>query len=145
MIDKYYEFNVDKFFADYTKHKARYRELEIELENIPTDGGMDYSVPRVDGGEPSDMVFRKVSRREYIRGLMGRLKIYFDLYDAVWGILEDDEKTLVEAYWLDTKTPRKIIVSSLSKKLYVKPNAIYIRINELRRKIRDFVDADVGK
>ena len=77
----YYQFDVDGFFRDYKVNKRKLRDLEWDLAQAMSQGGMDYAKPKVTGGLPSSQVETAVERMSDIRAKIDDLNEYFERVD----------------------------------------------------------------
>lgn len=139
----YMQFDVDGFFRDYKPNKRKLRDLEWDLAQACSQGGMDYAKPKVTGGLPSSQVETAVERMSAIRGQIDDLRDYFERADALLGILDKREKGLAEVYFVQGRKNR-YAVSETAHKLGMSTSSAYRMISEIRQKIRRFIEKREG-
>lgn len=142
MKEKYYRFDVDKFFKDYKFCKKRLGELQREYKDALTSGGMDYSKPKTSGGKPSDMVADKVSKRLEIERKINELNEYFDLYAVIMSELTDDEKDIVQLYFQTTDT-KDVATDKVMLKCSFSRSGFFRALGNLRKKVCEIADFEV--
>ena len=138
MIDRnsqYYVFDVDGFFRDYKKNKRKLRDLEWDLAQAMSQGGMDYAKPKVTGGLPSSQVETAVERMSEMRGQIDDLREFFTLAEEYLGVLDKRERSLAEVYFVQGRKNR-YAVSETAYKLGMSTSSAYRMITEIRQKIR---------
>ena len=135
MIERYYNFDVDKFLRDYEPNMRRLRELKAEKQAIADSGGMDLS--RVRGSGVSDPTAQKALRREKIDLQIKELEAYAKEYEALTADLTPEEWELVN--YISTPKERRSF-EKLKMTLNYDKTATYDRLNALRRKLRKIAD-----
>ena len=136
---QYYVFDVDGFFRDYKKNKRKLRDLEWDLAQAMSQGGMDYAKPKVDGGLPSSQVETAVERMSAIRGQIDDLRDFFALADKYLSALTNKERSIAEIYFVQGRKGMWAI-EELCGKHYMSKASMYRTISEIRRKIRKMVE-----
>ena len=135
----YYIFDVDGFFRDYKKNKRRLRDLEWEKTQAMSQGGMDYSKPKVSGGLPSSQVETAVERMSVLSAQIDDLREYFRKADKYLGSLTPTEKTIAEVYFVQGRKG-VFAIQELSEKLGYSKTPIYRMIGGIRKTIRKCVE-----
>ena len=133
----YYIFDVDGFFRDYKKNKRRLRDLEWEKTQAMSQGGMDYSKPKVSGGLPSSQVETAVERMSVLSTQIDDLREYFRKADKYLDLLDKDEKEIANVYFIQGRR-NGAAISELSSKCYISERSVYRAIGGIRKKIREY-------
>ncbi len=135
----YMQFDVDGFFRDYKPNKRKLRDLEWDLAQACSQGGMDYAKPKVTGGLPSSQVESAVERISDIRAKIDDLNEYVVRVDIFLGLLGKTEKEIAEVYFIQG---RKSIfaIDELSHKYYMSRATVYRVIKRIRQKIRRYTE-----
>lgn len=135
----YMQFDVDGFFRDYKPNKRRLRDLEWELAQACSQGGMDYAKPKVTGGLPSSQVESAVERISDLRAQIDVLSEYFSLADKFLNCLNPTEKKIAEVYFVQGR--RNIFaVEELAAKNYMSKSSVYRTAQRCRVKIRRYIE-----
>lgn len=133
----YMQFDVDGFFRDYRPNKRKMRDLEWDLAQAMSSGGMDYAKPKVTGGLPSSQVEAAVERIADIRAKIDDLNEYFEKADKFLGCLDSVERKIAEVYFVQGR--RTIFsIEEMSTKFYMSKSSIYRTVQRIRKKIRQF-------
>lgn len=135
MIERYYNFDVDRFLRDYEENKRKLKELQIEKQAIADSGGMNYS--HIRGGGISDPTAQKAQRREKVDLKIRELESYFASYEKLTAGLSDTEWLLVD--YIATPKDRRNF-EKLKTTLNYDKTATYEQLNALRRKLRKIAD-----
>lgn len=136
---QYYVFDVDGFFRDYKKNKRKLRDLEWDLAQAMSQGGMDYAKPKVDGGLPSSQVETAVERMSAIRGQIDDLRDYFERADALLGCLDSTEKIVADYYFIKRFRSHNA-VDGIAYKAHISRASVYRTVQKIRTKIRRFIE-----
>lgn len=141
MLDRYYEFKVDKFFEDYRDNQRRLERLKIEREDALTEFSTDYSTERVTSSNISNPTEMRAKRREEIDHKIKSLEYYFTMYNHIMNQLDDNEKLLVEKV-LSVKHPgaKAAGVNKAKKALFCESATVYRQLTKLRQKVAEIVD-----
>ena len=135
----YMQFDVDGFFKDYKPNKRRLRDLEWDMAQALSQGGMDYSKPKVTGGLPSSQVESAVERISDIRAKIDDLNEYFRRADEFLNCLDSTERNIAEVYFVQGR--RSIFsIEELSAKCYMSKSSIYRTVQRCRTKIRKYIE-----
>lgn len=135
----YYQFDVDGFFRDYKPNKRKLRDLEWDLAQACSQGGMDYAKPKVTGGLPSSQVEQAVERIADIRAKIDDLNEYFAKVDKFLNCLDSTEKAIAEYYFIKGMR-NHFAVQEIAYKVHVSRASVYRIIRKIREKIRRYVD-----
>lgn len=135
MVEKYYNFDVDRFLSDYDKNVRILAELIAEKEAAADSGGMDYS--HVRGSGISDPTAQSAQRREKIDWEIREYQDYINSYNKLISGLNQQEMILVR-YLSKPKGSRGF--GELQKTLNFARQATSDRLKELRKKLRDRAD-----
>lgn len=135
MIEKYYNFDVDRFLSDHDKNVRRLAELTAEKEAAADSGGMDYS--HIRGAGISDPTAERAQRRERINLEIDRLQAYIESYNRLTANLGADELLMVQ-YMASPKSSKNF--EDLKNALGYDKTATYNRLGALRRKLREIAD-----
>mgnify|MGYP006926044219 CR=1 FL=1 len=135
MIEKYYNFDVDRFLSDYDKNVRRLAELIAEKEAAADSGGMDYS--HVRGSGISDPTVQRAQRREKIDWEIREYQEYLNAYDKLTADLDADELLMIQ-YIEKPKQARSF--EDLKNALGYDRTATYDRLGNLRKKLRKIAD-----
>lgn len=139
MIEKYYNFDVDRFLSDYDKNVRRLAELIAEKEAAADSGGMDYS--HVRGSGISDPTVQRAQRREKIDWEIKEYQEYLNAYDKLTADLDADELLMIQ-YIEKPKQARSF--EDLKNALGYDRTATYDRLGKLRKKLRKIADYKVN-
>ena len=77
MIEKYYKFQVDRFFEDYRENQKKLARLKDEREAELTSFSMDYSTERVTNSNISDPTEQRAFKRALLEEKIKDLESYF--------------------------------------------------------------------
>lgn len=135
----YYIFDVDGFFRDYKKNKRRLRDLEWDYAQLLSNGGMDYSKPKVDSSPTSSTVEQIAMKRGALEAQIADLREFLTRADKYINALEPTEKAIAEVYFVQGRKG-VFAIQELSEKLGYSKTPIYKMIGNIRRKIRQFVE-----
>ena len=135
MIEKYYNFDVDRFLSDYDKNVRRLAELIAEKEAAADSGGMDYS--HVRGSGISDPTVQRAQRREKIDWEIREYQEYLNAYDKLTADLDADELLMIQ-YIEKPKQARSF--EDLKNALGYDRTATYDRLGNFRKKLRKIAD-----
>ena len=133
----YMQFDVDGFFRDYKKNKRKLRDLEWEKAQAMSQGGFDYSKPKVSGGLPVSQVESAVERMSVLSPQIDDLNEYFARADKFLDLLDNTEKEIAKVYFIEGHKGIRGI-QELSVKLGYSKSPIYKAIKGIRKKIRDY-------
>lgn len=139
----YMQFDVDGFFRDYKKNKRRLRDLEWEKAQAMSQGGMDYSKPKVTGGLPTSQVESAVERISVLSTQIDDLNEYFRVADKFLELLDEDEKEIARVYFIQGRR-NGMAISELSNKRYMSERSVYRAIGGIRKKIREYTEKRKG-
>lgn len=135
----YYQFDVDGFFRDYKPNKRKLRDLEWDLAQACSQGGMDYAKPKVTGGLPSSQVEQAVERISDIRAKIDDLNEYFARVDRFLGCLDSTEKIVADYYFI--KGMRSHFgVEDIAHKAHISRASVYRTVRRIRIKIRNYTE-----
>lgn len=135
----YMQFDVDGFFRDYRPNKRKLRDLEWDLAQAMSQGGMDYAKPKVTGGLPSSQVETAVEQMSVIRAKIDDLNEYFAKVDKYLGCLDSTEKVVAEYYFIKGFKSH-FAVQELADKAHISRASVYRTVRKIREKIRRCVD-----
>lgn len=135
MIEKYYNFDVDRFLIDHDENLRKWSELKAEKEAAADSGGMNYG--NVRGTGISDPTAQRAQRRERIDWEIREYEEYFKAHDRLLKGLTEEEMTLV-MYLATPKGLRDF--GELQYSLGYARQATANRLNDLRRKLRERAD-----
>lgn len=135
----YMQFDVDGFFKDYKPNKRKLRDLEWDLAQACSQGGMDYSKPKVSGGLPSSQVETAVEKISDIRAKIDDLNDYFARADKYLDCLDSTERKIAEVYFIQGRKG-VFTIDEMSDKLYMSKSSIYRTIKKIRFKIRKYTE-----
>ena len=135
MIEKYYNFDVDRFLIDHDENLRKWLDLKAEKEAAADSGGMDYS--HVRGSGISDPTVQRAQRRERIDWEIREYEEYVKAHDRLLQGLTEEEMTLV-MYLATPKGLRDF--GELQSSLGYARQATANRLNDLRRKLRERAD-----
>ena len=135
----YMQFDVDGFFRDYKKNKRRLRDLEWEKAQAMSQGGMDYSKPKVTGGLPTSQVESAVERISVLSTQIDDLNEYFKVADRFLELMNETEKTITDVYFIQGRKGVRGI-QELSLKLGYSKTPMYTAIKGIRKKIRNYTE-----
>nr|DAG76638.1 MAG TPA: Protein of unknown function (DUF722) [Caudoviricetes sp.] len=135
MVEKYYNFDVDRFLSDYDKNVRILAELIAEKEAAADSGGMDYS--HVRGSGISDPTVQRAQRREKIDWEIKEYQEYLNAYDKLTADLDADELLMIQ-YIEKPKQARSF--EDLKNALGYDRTATYDRLGKLRKKLRKIAD-----
>lgn len=135
----YMQFDVDGFFRDYKSNKRKLRDLEWDLAQACSQGGMDYSKPKVSGGLPSSQVETAVEKISDIRAKIDDLNDYFARADKYLNCLDSTERKIAEVYFIQGRKG-VFTIDEMSDKLYMSKSSIYRAIKKIRFKIRKYTE-----
>lgn len=138
----YMQFDVDGFFRDYKPNKRKLRDLEWDLAQACSQGGMDYAKPKVTGGLPSSQVEQAVERISDIRAKIDDLNEYFAKVDKFLGCLNPLEKSVAEYYFVKGMRSR-FGVEDIADKVHLSRASVYRTVRRVRDKIRRYVERTV--
>lgn len=138
-MKNYMQFDVDGFFKDYKPNKRKLRDLEWDLAQACSQGGMDYSKPKVSGGLPSSQVETAVEKISDIRAKIDDLSEYFAKVDELLNCLEPTEKTVAEYYFVKGMR-NHFAVQEIAYKVHVSRASVYRMVRKIREKMRRYVD-----
>lgn len=142
-MKNYMQFDVDGFFKDYKPNKRKLRDLEWDLAQACSQGGMDYSKPKVSGGLPSSQVETAVEKISDIRAKIDDLSEYFAKVDELLNCLEPIEKAIADVYFIQGR--RSVFsIEELSGKFYMSKSSVYRVVQRCRKKIRKYVEKKEG-
>lgn len=133
----YMQFDVDGFFRDYQKNKRKLRDLNWEIAQAMTQGGMDYAKPKVTGGLPTSQVELAVERISSLRAQIDDLNEYFGEAEKYLKLLNKDEKEVAQVYFIQGRKSGASI-TELSNKCYISERSVYRTISGIRKKIRNY-------
>lgn len=136
MVEKYYNFDVDRFLSDYDKNVRILAELIAEKEAAADSGGMNYG--NVRGTGISDPTSQRAQRRERIDWEIREYEDYFKAHDKLLQGLTEEEMTLV-MYLATPKGLRDF--GELQYSLGYARQATANRLNALREKLRERADS----
>jgi len=139
----YYQFDVDGFFRDYKVNKRKLRDLEWDLAQAMSQGGMDYAKPKVTGGLPSSQVETAVERMSDIRAKIDDLNEYFERVDKYLNCLDSTEKAVAEYYFIKGFR-NHYAVQEIAYKTHMSRASVYRTVRKIREKIRKFVEKKEG-
>lgn len=135
----YMQFDVDGFFRDYKPNKRKLRDLEWDLAQACSQGGMDYAKPKVTGGLPSSQVEQAVERISDIRAKIDDLNEYFARVDKFLDCLDSTEKVVAEYYFIRGLRSR-FGVEDIAYKAHVSRASVYRIVRRIRIKIRKYTE-----
>ena len=135
MVEKYYNFDVDRFLSDYDKIVRILAELIAEKEAAADSGGMDYS--HVRGSGISDPTVQKAQRREKIDWEIREYQEYLNAYKNLTSALDADELLMIQ-YIAQQKGAKNF--EDLKSALGYDRTATYDRLSKLRKKLRKIAD-----
>lgn len=138
-MKNYMQFDVDGFFKDYKTNKRKLRDLEWDLAQACSQGGMDYSKPKVSGGLPSSQVEMAVEKISDIRAKIDDLNEYFAKVDELLNCLEPTEKTVAEYYFVKGMR-NHFAVQEIAYKVHVSRASVYRMLRKIREKMRRCVE-----
>ena len=138
MVEKYYNFDVDRFLSDYDKNVRILAELIAEKETAADSGGMDYS--HVRGRGISDPTVQKAQRREKIDWEIREYQEYLNAYKNLTSDLDADELLMIQ-YIAQQKGTKNF--EDLKSALGYDRTATYDRLSKLRKKLRKIADYKV--
>lgn len=138
MIEKYYNFDVDRFLQDHDKNVRRLSELIIEKEAALDSGGMDYG--HIRGSGISDPTVQRAQKRERIEWEIREFQEYLNAFDKLTADLTGDELLLLR-FLMTAKRNRSF--EDLKSALGYDRTATYDRLGELRKKLREKADFGV--
>lgn len=138
-MKNYMMFDVDGFFRDYGKNKRRLRDLKWEKAQAMSQGGMDYSKPRVTGGLPTSQVETMVERMSVLDAQIDDLNEYFAKADEYLNSLASTEKQIAEVYFIQGKKG-VFAIDDMCNKLYMSKSSVYRAIKNIRVKIRNYAE-----
>lgn len=138
-MKNYMQFDVDGFFKDYKPNKRKLRDLEWDLAQACSQGGMDYSKPKVSGGLPSSQVETAVEKISDIRAKIDDLSEYFAKVDELLNCLEPTEKTVAEYYFVKGMR-NHFAVQEIAYKVHVSRASVYRMVRKIREKMRRYID-----
>lgn len=139
MLEKYYEFNPDKFYRDYHTNARRLKQLRREQDAIIESGGMDFSRPSVSGGQPGDPTASKVFKRQAIEDKIQVLENYFETADYIRTLLNEEELVIVDFY-LCRRGDKKAAMYKCCDRLCIEEPSFYKRLAKLRQKLREIAE-----
>ena len=131
----YYIFDVDGFFRDFRRNKRKLKDLEWEKAQAITEGGMDYSQPKVSGGLPSSSVERKAEKIMAYDKQIEALKSYFEEADRLLSVLTKEEREIAEVYFVQGRKSL-FSIDEMSQRRNLSRATIYRIIKRIRGKIR---------
>ena len=135
----YMQFDVDGFFKDYKKNKRKLRDLQWEKAQAMSQGGFDYSKPKVSGGLPTSQVETAVERISVLSPQIDDLNEYFTRADKFLNLLTDEEKEIAKVYFIQGRK-KGVAITELSHKCFMSERSVYRAIGGIRKKIRGYVD-----
>nr|DAI79640.1 MAG TPA: putative membrane-associated trancriptional regulator [Caudoviricetes sp.] len=138
MIEKYYNFDVDRFLIDHDENLRKLSELKSEKEAAADSGGMDYS--HVRGSGISDPTAQRAQRREKIDWEIREYQEYLNAYDKLTADLDSDELLMIQ-YIAQQKGTKNF--EDLKNALGYDRTATYDRLSKLRKKLREIADYKV--
>jgi hypothetical protein len=141
MLERYYKFQVDKFFEDYKDNQKRLERLKIELEDAIISFSTDYTVERVDNSNISNPTEMRATRRESIEGKIKELEAYFELHRYILSQLEPPEVFMVEKV-LSVRGSRHKSQGVIRVKtaLCIEQTTAYKQLNQLREKVAEIAN-----
>ena len=134
----YMQFDVDGFFRDYRPNKRKLRDLEWDLAQACSQGGMDYAKPKVTGGLPSSQVETAVEKIADIRAKIDDLNEYFERVDKYLNCLDSTEKVVAEYYFIKGFRSH-FAVQEIAYKAHISRASVYRTVRRIREKIRRYV------
>ena len=141
MIEKYYKFQVDKFFEDYRDNKKKLARLKEEREAELTSFSMDYSSERVTNSNISDPTEQRAFKRALIEEKIKDLENYFLTYDDIISQLDDTEKMLVQNVLSVRGSGGKAAgINRVKNALFCETATVYRQLAKLREKVAKIVD-----
>jgi predicted DNA-binding protein YlxM (UPF0122 family) len=135
----YMQFDVDGFFRDYKPNKRKLRDLEWDLAQACSQGGMDYAKPKVTGGLPTSQVEQAVERIADIRAKIADLSEYFERVDKFLNCLDATEKIVAEQYFIRGLRSR-FAIEEIAHKAHISRASVYRTVRKIREKIRRYVE-----
>lgn len=139
MIEKYYNFDVDRFLADHTEHITRLAELKAEKQAVADSGGMEYG--HIRGSGISDPTARRAQKRESIDWKIKEYEECIRGYDKLTADLTEEEKMMIEYLSIRKGSAnRRSAFITLSEALGYSESNLYALLNELRQKLRKIAD-----
>jgi len=135
----YMQFDVDGFFRDYRPNKRKLRDLEWDLAQACSQGGMDYAKPKVTGGLPSSQVEVSVEKIADIRAKIDDLNEYFKRADNFLNCLDSTEKTVAEYYFIKGFRSH-FAVNDIAYKAHISRASVYRTVQRIRIKIRKYTE-----
>lgn len=141
MIEKYYRFQVDKFFEDYKDNEKKLARLKEEREAAIDSMSMDYSIERVTNSNISDPTEQRAFKRAMLDDKIKDLESYFATHDYIMSELDETEKLLVKNVLSVRGTGAKTAgINRTKKALYIETATVYRQLKKLRFKIAEMVD-----
>lgn len=141
MIEKYYKFQVDRFFEDYRDNQKKLARLKEEREAELTSFSMDYSLERVTNSNISDPTEQRAFKRAMFDERIKELESYFSEYEYITSQLDDTEKLLVKNVLSVRGSGNKAAgINRVKNALFCETATVYRQVAKLREKVAEIVD-----
>lgn len=141
MIEKYYKFQVDRFFEDYRENQKKLARLKDEKEAELTSFSMDYSTERVTNSNISDPTEQRAFKRAMLEEKIKDLENYFSTYDYIMSQLDDTEIMLVKNVLSVRGSGGKAAgINKVKNTLFCETATVYRQLAKLREKVAEIVD-----
>lgn len=95
----YVSFNVKRFLKDYNIKQISRKNLKSELEDADGQSGIDFSRPRVQTSDTSDIVPELAALRLNIENKLALIDSYFHYYDSAMEALTEDELMAINIFF----------------------------------------------